>query len=207
MHRINAAEHRRPGVMYLFTHFACRTLGWKLEGTAPEESKYVAVFAPHTSNWDAVMGLAIRFGIESRPASFLLKNNLYRWPFRGFLRWIGAIPIDRGRSHDVVDQIVDIYRERDTMVLGITPEGTRKRTPKWKLGFYQIAKKAEVPILLCYIDFRTKTAGIGPLIYPSNDMDADLDRIEAFYADIQPKFPENVSPVRASAHEKVAAAE
>ncbi len=181
--------------MHWVAHALVRVLGWKFEGAPPEESKYVAVFAPHTSVWDAILGLAIRFGIEERPASWIVKDSVYRWPFRRILTWLGAIPIDRGRGHNVVEQVAGIYKRRDTMVLGITPEGTRKRVPRWKTGFYHIACKADVPILMCYMDYERKVAGIGPLLHPTGDIAADMAKFAEFYAQVTPKHPEREGPV------------
>ncbi len=104
MKTVSAAKHDRAWFMHWFTHAAFRLIGWTLEGTPPEESKYVAVFAPHTSMWDAVLSLGIRFGVEKRPASWLVKDSIFRWPFRGILTWLGAIPIDRSGGHNVVDR-------------------------------------------------------------------------------------------------------
>ena len=89
MNGLSAVEHRRARFMHWFTHATLRVIGWKLEGVPPEESKYVAVFAPHTSIWDAILGLGIRFGIEERPASWIVKDSVYRWPFRRILTWHG----------------------------------------------------------------------------------------------------------------------
>lgn len=181
--------------MRIATLLGFRILGWKLEGEAPKEPKYVAIFAPHTSAWDALLGLGIRFGLEERPASWMIKDSVYRWPFKRLLDWLGAIPIDRKATHNVIDQIVTIFDERETLVLGITPEGTRKWVPRWKMGFYHIAKKANVPIVMAYVDFKTKTAGLGPILHPSDDMDADLAKIDKFCSTITPRHPENYGPM------------
>lgn len=195
MAKVTAVTHRRPTFMMWLTRLVVRLLGWKLEGRAPEEDKYVAIFAPHTSNWDAFFGLCIRFGIEERSASWMLKDSWFRWPVRRLLYWLGAIPIDRGRAAHVVDQVAEIFNARDEMVLGITPEGTRKWAPKWKKGFYYIALKAKVPILMCYVDFNRKVAGIGPMLYPTGDIAADMRRFADFYGTITPKIPANWGPV------------
>lgn len=200
MEKITAVKHRRSGFMKRLTRLGFRLIGWRLEGEAPSESKYVAIFAPHTSGFDAILGLGIRFGIEDRPASWILKDTAYRWPFRGILNWLGAIPISRSPGQHVVDQIVEIYHQRDTMVLGITPEGTRKRVPRWKTGFYHIAHKAGVPIVMCYVDFNRKAAGIGPLLWPSGDLDADMKTFAAFYAKVTPLHAKNAGPVLAEDH-------
>jgi len=194
MKKVSAVKYDRAWSMHWFTLAVFRLFGWTLEGEPPEESKYVAVFAPHTSLWDAVMGLGIRFGLEKRPASWLVKDSICRWPFRGILLWLGAIPIDRSGGHNVVDQVVAIYDRRDTMILGVTPEGTRKRVARWKTGFYRIAHKAGVPILLCYVDFKRKVAGVGPLLHPTGDTEADMAKIAEFYAGITPKHADRWEP-------------
>ena len=163
--------------------------GFEIEGPAPTAKSYVLIAAPHTTNWDlpVMLGLSYVFGIR---LSFLAKHTLFKGPLDGFFRWLGGIPVDRRSRHNVVHQAVDVFNENPDLVLAISPEGTRKYTPYWKTGFYHIAKEAGVPIAMGYIDYARKRGGIGPLLYPTGDMRADMDRLRAFYAPIKGKHPE-----------------
>jgi 1-acyl-sn-glycerol-3-phosphate acyltransferase len=111
------------------------------------------------------------------------------------LKKVGAIPIDRNKivkkRRTMADTIVDMFNSNDQMYVLMQPEGTRKYVPKWKLGFYHVAVRANVPMILTYIDYPSNTGGFGPIIYPSGDMQKDLDEIRAFYKTIRGKYPEN----------------
>lgn len=171
-----------------------RLLGWKIEGTLPDAPQYVIVAAPHTSNWDFPLMLlyAAHFGIKPY---WMGKDSLFPRPFAGLMRWLGGIPIDRSAANNIVDQAVQAFSKYERFAILIPPEGTRKRGPRWKTGFYYIATGANVPILLGYLDFPRKRGGFGPLFYPTGDLEADLRAIGAFYADKQGLYPHDASPV------------
>ncbi|MFQ5604052.1 MAG: lysophospholipid acyltransferase family protein [bacterium] len=162
--------------------------GWRFEGELPDLPKFLIVVAPHTSNWDFVYGIAALLGLGMR-AHWLGKHTLFRKPFGGFMKWLGGIPVDRSQSHGVVEDTVAEFSQRPHFVLGVAPEGTRKKVQKWKTGFYYIAKEANVPILTGFIDYARKVVGFGPTIYPSGDIDSDLATIQSFYALIGGKHP------------------
>jgi 1-acyl-sn-glycerol-3-phosphate acyltransferase len=111
------------------------------------------------------------------------KRGMFRWPFERLLLWMGGIPVDRGAASGLVQTTVDAFARESAFLLVVSPEGTRSKTREWKTGFYRIAQGANVPILLCYVDFVRKTVGFGPLVTATGDMDADIQRIRAFYDD------------------------
>lgn len=168
------------------------TIGWRKEGSLPRIPKYIIILAPHTSNWDFLIGLAIAFVLELK-AYWLGKDHVFRWPFRGVIRWLGGIPIDRSHSGDVVAQMVREFREGSKLVIALAPEGTRKKVMYWKTGFYRIALGADVPIVLAFLDYLRKAGGIGPVFHPTGDIEADMAYIRAFYAAVTGKYPENQS--------------
>ena len=171
-----------------------RLFGWRVEGELPPLKKYVLIGAPHTTNWDFVLMLLFGLALGFRP-SWMGKHTLFRRPVGGLMRRMGGIPINRSAAHNVVAQAVAAFEAHEQLVLLIPPEGTRRRAPRWKSGFYHIARGAGVPIVLGYVDFARKRGGIGPTLMPTDEMEADLQRIAAFYADKRGKFPENESPV------------
>lgn len=164
-------------------------LGWRFAGAFPDRSKLVIVVAPHTSNWDFVVGIALVFA-TGLDAHWLGKHHLFQGPLGPLARWLGGIPVDRRQRNDLVEQTTAAFQSRDRLWLGITPEGTRKKVERWKSGFWHIAKAAGVPIVLCYLDFRKREIGVGPLIEPGEDYEADLARIQAFYASVTPRHPD-----------------
>ena len=141
-------------------------LGWSLEGDVPDSPKLVVVVAPHTSNWDFIVGLFVKFAL-TLDASFLAKHQLFRRPFGTLFRYWGGIPVVRSPASDMVDQIVAQFSRRRQLFLAIAPEGTRKPVPRWRSGFYHIAREAHVPILLVALDWRRKVVHFGPTIRPN----------------------------------------
>jgi len=166
-----------------------KMIGWRKDGSLPDIPKYVIIVAPHTSNWDFPIGLAMAFALKLR-GYWLGKDGLFRWPFHGFFRWLGGIPIDRSKSSDVVAQMVQVFKERNKLTMVLAPEGTRKKVMYWKSGFYHIARGADVPIVLAFIDYLKKAGGIGPIFKPTGDIETDMAYIRAFYATVTGKHPE-----------------
>lgn len=169
--------------------------GWHIVGTPPPYDKYVLVGAPHTSNWDFALFILIGGYFGIRP-SFTAKDSLFRpAPMGWFMRAIGGVAIDRSKSNNLVTQAVEAFRTHDEFILLVTPEGTRKWSPRWKTGFYHIAMGAGVPIGLSYVDYEKKIGGFGPILMPTGDVEQDLDAVQEFYADKKGKFPEQAGPV------------
>lgn len=166
--------------------------GWELEGAVPDLRKCVIIGAPHTSNWDFFFGLLYKmyYGLNIH---FLMKQELFRFPYGFFFRAIGGIPVNRGQKNNLVETLYQKFTQHENFYLAIAPEGTRHRVNEWKRGFYYIATKAHVPIVLAYMDYGRKTVGIGPVFYPGDDIEADMMEIKHFYATIQAKHPEQFS--------------
>ncbi len=169
--------------------------GWRLSGEAPDLPKYVIVFAPHTCNWDLLLGMLAARGYGIR-ASWLGKDTIFRWPVAAFLRRLGGIPVHRNRHGGIVGQAVAAFAEADSMVLGLTPEGTRRRASYWKSGFYHIGAGAGVPIVLASQDRPTRRIALGPALVPSGNVRRDMETVRAFYAGTRGIHPERAGPVR-----------
>jgi 1-acyl-sn-glycerol-3-phosphate acyltransferase len=157
-----------------------RLCGWRFAGVFPDVARAVLIVAPHSSWWDGVWGLLLKVGIGA-DVRFMGKQELFHGPLGGLLRQLGGMPIDRAAAKGVVEQMIDQFRQRDSLWLGIAPEGTRKAVIRWKTGFWHIARGADVPIVTAYFNYSDKTIGIGPLFETSDDMDADLARLRTFY--------------------------
>jgi 1-acyl-sn-glycerol-3-phosphate acyltransferase len=158
-----------------------RLHGWRLEGPLPDAPKFVLILAPHTSNWDVpfMLALAWVYGIH---IEWMVKDSLFVPPLGWLLRWLGGIPIDRRAPHGIVGQMVDAFAQRDELILGVPPEGTRKLGKYWKSGFYEIARNAGVPIVMGFLDFGNRVGGMGPMLQP-DDMREDMARFREFYRD------------------------
>lgn len=169
--------------------FLLKISGWRTEGALPDIPKFVMIAAPHTSNWDFPIMMSVAFKLKAK-LYWMGKEVLFRKPFKGLFKWLGGIPIDRSRSHNVVRQMIDKFIEMDRLILTIPPSGTRKRVKIWKSGFYHIAAGANVPVVLGFLDFERKTGGVGPVVTITGDMEKDMRLISSFYADIEGKHPE-----------------
>ena len=169
-----------------------RIFGWRKEGQFPDAPKCVMIAAPHTSNWDLVIMLFLAFAFDTK-LYFMMKDAVFRWPFAGLFKWLGGIPIDRSKSHGVVEQSIQAFRDNEKLVLVVPPSGTRAKVMRWKTGFYHIATGAGVPIALGFLDYGRKVGGIGPSVTPTGDIEEDMKIISAFYAGITGKYPEKVS--------------
>jgi 1-acyl-sn-glycerol-3-phosphate acyltransferase len=155
-------------------------LGWRFEGGAPEVDRAVLIVAPHTSNWDFVIGVAAMFALGIRVA-FLGKHSLFFWPLGPVMRWLGGIPVDRRSSRGVVDETVRIFRSRDRVILALSPEGTRSNVGRWKTGFYFIARLAGVPIIPVSFSYSPREVRFGGPFEPTGDLDADLLALGRFF--------------------------
>ncbi len=162
--------------------------GWKAEGLRPDIPKYVVIAAPHTSNWDFIYAVCLSLIFRISPL-IMMKDVWFRGPMGPFLRWLGALPIRRAGANNVVAQSIKAFQDRERLAMIVPPSGTRARVTRWKTGFYFIALGARVPILLGYLDYERKAGGIGPLVTPTGDIDADMKEIRKFYAGITGKYP------------------
>jgi 1-acyl-sn-glycerol-3-phosphate acyltransferase len=169
--------------------------GWKMDGERPSEPRYVIIAAPHTSNWDMPFMLAMAF-VYDIPVRWMGKHTLFEGRFGAFFRWMGGMPIVRHRTAGVVEQMIEHFENESSLVLMVPAEGTRGHVEYWKSGFYHIARGADVPVCLSYLDFGKKVGGIGPMIRMTGDIRADMDKIRAFYEGKQGFCPENVGEIR-----------
>jgi 1-acyl-sn-glycerol-3-phosphate acyltransferase len=163
-----------------------RLRGWQVVGTLPAgAAKSVLIAAPHTSNWDLPYTLMLAFALQLK-VYWMGKASLFRFPFGGLMRWLGGIAVDRSRSTNLVAASAAAITAADgPLQLVVPPEGTRGKTRHWKTGFYFIAREAQVPIVLAFIDYEKKQGGLGPLFVPTGDVDADMAAIKRYYAPIK----------------------
>lgn len=174
----------------LYSFIYSKILGWKMHITVPFEDKCVICAAPHTSNWDLFIG-KLFYGALGRRASFMMKKEWFFWPLGVFFRNIGGIPVDRGKKQSLTDQMAERFAKSKEFNLAITPEGTRKPNPNWKRGFYYIAMKANVPIMLIGIDYGRKVIECTKTIHPTGDYDRDIIEIKDYFRPFRGKHPEN----------------
>lgn len=167
-----------------------RLLGWRFEGELPNTPKCLIIAAPHTSNWDFVIGMLamLATGLD---ANWMGKASIFAGPLKPLLIWAGGIPTVRDQNAGAVEQRVRVFQEREKLVVGIAPEGTRSATEQWRNGFYHIAEGANIPFLPLYWDYDKKVLGLLPLFYPSGDKEADIAALKALFKNVKCKFPEN----------------
>lgn len=176
-------------------HWIARMAGWSFDTRLPTEKRFVLIGYPHTSNWDFVLAMLFK-GAAGLPFNWVAKHSLFVWPAGRLMQALGGIGVDRSRTKGFIAQLADEFKRRETMILGITPEGTRSLTDHWRSGFYHLAQGAGVPVVLGYICFKTKRVGIGPTLYLSGDIEADLDQIRAFYADKVGRYPSKAGVIK-----------
>jgi 1-acyl-sn-glycerol-3-phosphate acyltransferase len=172
-----------------------RITGWAPEGRKPAARRYVLIAAPHTSNWDLAYLLALATVLDVKIA-WMGKHQLFRGVMGTVMRKLGGVPVRRDRRNDLVQQMADRIHESDAIALTVPAEGTRGYVPYWKSGFYQIARRAQVPIVLGYLDYPRRRGGFGPELIPTGDLRQDMDEIRAFYADIRGRHPELEGEIR-----------
>ena len=177
-------------LLRLFWMLLFRLSGWKTDVQFPAGiDKCVIIAGPHTHWMDFPVGLGYRSILKIPQARFLGKKELFDGPFGFFFRWAGGIPVDRFSQHHVVDQVVDVIRANEKIMIALSPEGTRKKVDRLRTGFYHIAKKAGIPIVMVGLDFGKKQLLVSAPFYPSNNEKADFDQILNFFKPIEGKIP------------------
>ena len=174
----------------LYRYILYQLMGWQTEVSVALPKKYIIALAPHTSNWDFIMG-QLYCRAEGFRCGFMMKREWFFWPLGPIFRRMGGVPVQRSRHTSLTDQLADIARQQETFNLCITPEGTRKRVTEWKRGFYYIALKAELPILLFGLDYGRKRIVCTRSIIPDGNADAQMQEIKEYFRDFQGKHPEN----------------
>ena len=165
-------------------------MGWKLDITESHPTKYIICLAPHTSNWDFVLG-QLYSGAMGERINFLMKKEWFAGPLGILFRKLGGIPVYRQKHTSMTDAIAETARTSEHFRLCITPEGTRSRTETWKKGFYYIALKAKLPILLYGLDYEKKLIQCTKTIVPNGDIDSQMREIMLYYKGFRGKKPEN----------------
>ncbi len=185
---------KRPGLKAFIGRNFLRYHGWDVQGGPPGVKKAVVVAAPHTSNWDWPFTIAVAWalGVEMR---WVGKHTLFKRPWGTFMRFCGGISVDRKNSKNFVQSVVSVLDAHDELFLVIAPEGTRSKTSRWKTGFYHMARGANVPVVLGFLDYQRKVGGMGELFYPSGDLEKDAEHLRAFYKDIVGTCPGNTAEI------------
>ncbi len=179
---------------YLSKFILNTLLGWKIVGGYPKDlKKFIIMGAPHTTNMDFVLGALMKFSLEL-PINFIGKKSLFKPPYGFIFKALGGIPVDRSKSDNMVQAIIDVFNEREEFILAISPEGTRQKTDKWKTGFYYIAKGANIPIVMNTFDFGNKEYIISKPYYLTGNKEKDFNFFYNYYKDIKGKFPEKYNP-------------
>ena len=183
-----------------FFWLVLKLIGWRTEGKVPKDiPKYVIIVAPHTSNYDFIIGVCVRPFIRATNCGFLIKSAYMKPPFGFLFRWLGGIAVERDRTKKttrIVDQVAEAFAKKKRIGVAVTPEGTRSYAAEWKSGFYRIAQATQVPLALGYIDYRKKVAGIGDVFYPTGDYEKDLADIQELFRKVTPFDPKksNLDP-------------
>lgn len=161
-------------------------MGWRIDGDIPDRPRMVIIVAPHSSNWDFIVGVAAKLAMRLR-VTYLGKDTLFHFPLGIVMRRLGGIPVDRANASAVVSSVLAQFEDRRRMLLAIAPDGTRKPVERWRSGFYHIARGAGVPILPVALDWGTRTVRIGTLFSPTGDIEADLRELRGRFADARRK--------------------
>ncbi len=182
------------GILGASSRWLLRRLGWTLLDLPERPRRAVVVVYPHTSNWDFVIGVLARsaLGLDAR---WIGKDALFRGPMGPLMRWLGGIPVNRRQPAGFADRMAAEFARHDELLLAITPEGTRSRTPGWKSGFYRIARAAGVPVVIAAIDYAGRRIGLLATLELTGDEAADMARIAALYRGCRGRRPELASPI------------
>ena len=167
-----------------------KQMGWTADVTEAHPNKFIICLAPHTSNWDFLIGQLYSIS-QGMPSNFLMKKEWFFWPLGPLFRRLGGIPVYRSKHTSMTDNLAEAARRADTFMLCITPEGTRKPTAEWKKGFYYIAQKAGIPILLYGVDYKQRLIRCTKTIIPNGDIDGQMREIKLYFKDFKGKKPQN----------------
>ena len=168
-------------------------LGWKSELHVEIPKKCVVCVAPHTSNWDFIIGKIFYSSLGGK-IHFLMKKEWFFFPFGCIFRAMGGVPVDRkNKKSSLTEQMIERFNRKDEFCLAISPEGTRKKIDQWKTGFYYIALGAKVPISLAHIDYEKREIGLSINFLPTGNVEADMKEIKNYYAGFKGKYPEQFS--------------
>lgn len=164
-------------------------MGFREEVSEPFPAKYIIALAPHTSNWDFVVGMLFCRAKDFN-CNFLMKKEWFFWPLGNLMHKLGGIPVYRSKKTGLTDIVAEKAKEMDTFRLCITPEGTRKANKEWKKGFYYIALKANIPILLYGLDYKRKLIKCSRTFIPTGNVEKDMEEIKQYFTEFEGKHPE-----------------
>lgn len=182
------APRRNSALLRALGRRVLRLLGWRIIGDAPREPKFVAIVAPHTSNWDFVVCVATMFALDLK-IRWLGKASLFRWPLAPLLHTLGGWPVRRDAPEGLVVQAAEIIKSQPQFILALAPEGTRSRVPRWRTGFYRIAEAAHIPIVPVALDWDRKEIIIREPVWPTGEMSRDVADLMASYQSRMAKYP------------------
>ena len=182
-------------VAHLMGRFMLWIFGWRAVGVLPEDKRAVLIAHPHTTNWDMVFMLGVAWTLRIR-VNWIGKRSLFRWPYGWLMRAVGGVQVDRSKSNNQVQQIADTINSQEYVLMAVAPSGSRSKREHWKSGFYYIALAAKVPVVCCFLDYADKEGGVGPTVYLTGDLSADMDTFRGFYVTKTGKRPENSTPIR-----------
>ena len=182
----------RPNFVQWLGRSLLSVLGWKVLGEIGEEhtnKNLVVIVAPHTSNWDGILGVAAIAGLDAR-ISFIGKDAAFKYGLGAFLKYMGGIPIDRSNPRGVINDAIDKIKKMNGTLLGMAPEGTRSKVEAWKTGFLRIAEGIDAKIIPASIDFATKEILLGKVFVPSGDNKKDIRDLQDYYKVFTARHPE-----------------
>ncbi len=172
-----------------------RLFGWKAQGWDELPDQCIIIGHPHTSNWDFIIFLIARWAMRLR-INFVGKHTLFKPPLGWLMRSIGGVAVNRSGGQNSVSAIADVFKQHEKLALGIAPSGSRSPNTHWRSGFYHIAKAAQVPVVMGYVDYTTKTIGLSQFaIDLTDDLNADMDKFRAFYAEMSGRYPKKQNPI------------
>ena len=160
-----------------------KLIRWKFIGSFPEDEKYIIAVVPHSSYFDLIIAVLIRT-YSGLKIKFIGKKELFNPITSFFFKFLGGIPVDRNRNENLVDAVVDLFKTNKIEILAIAPEGTRKKVNKWKTGFYYIALKTKLPILMVSFDYNRKEVKINNRFYPTGNIDNDFKELKKMVSDV-----------------------
>ena len=163
--------------------------GWKVSGQIPDMKKLLVVLAPHTSNWDFVYGMALILSLKIK-IYWLGKHSIFKKGVTRLLKSLGGIPVNREDAKNTINDVLEIAKREGGILIGLSPEGTRKKAEKWKSGFLRIAQSMECPVLLVAIDYTSKEISFRELFHPTGDNQSDIEYLKKYYKDFIGKIPE-----------------
>lgn len=165
-------------------------LGWEAKVSVPDYDKCIICCAPHTSNWDLLMG-KLFINTIGRQSGFMMKKDWFFWPIGPIFKAMGGIPVERNKRTSLVQQVAKMAQESKTFHVAVTPEGTRSANPNWKKGFYYIATTAHIPIVLIGIDYKKKCVEATRELIPTGDINKDMQTVKQYFSGFTGKHPEN----------------